>query len=57
MTMSLATMSLGANSVPDDLYNTLGSMKMTGLGSRMALSSRPLAWMGDRGITIYQRRY
>lgn len=37
---------------PADLYKILGSMKITGFGSRILLSKRPLAWMGERGITI-----
>ena len=39
-------------SSPAERYRTLGSMNMTGFGSRMALSSRPLACIGERGITI-----
>lgn len=34
-----------------DRYKILGSKKITGFGSRIDASKRPLAWIGDRGMT------
>lgn len=37
---------------PDERYRILGSMKITGFGSLIAPSNKPLACIGERGITI-----
>lgn len=38
----------------EERYKILGSIKITGLGSRIDANSRPLAWIGDRGMTIWR---
>lgn len=41
--------------LPDERYNTLGSMKMTGFWSLIALNNKPFAWIGERGMTTLAR--
>ena len=49
---SIAQGSLQEREIPAERYRILGSMKRTGLGSRMAERRSPLHWIGERGMTI-----
>ena len=51
---SMSVIRVMSKNKPAERYRILGSIKMTGFGSRIDPKSKPFAWIGDRGTTIYE---